>query len=812
MAVRQMARRKSHSLINIVGLGVGIASFFLILQYVNHELRYDQFHPNKESIFRVAYKQYENNETINITAKNFMGLGAWMEDQFPEVEKHTRFWKIPANAKFLLQYQGKLFNEAGKRIVADSTFFSVFPALLQKGNPETALRSKHSLVISERVAKKIFGSEDPIGKIIASSEFNDQYEVTGILKDVQGNSHLAMDFITRQDYSWDDPAGNWEGPWRFTYAVLNKDVDVASFQDKLNRALQALVPENPRIKDVSVFLQPVTDIYLHSNLKDELNQNGSSVLVYLLLVIACVIMIIAWVNYINLETSRFISRMKEVGVRRISGSGKFDLVLQFIVEYFCVNTLSMLLAGALLVLTQPYVVFYTGIPIEHFSLLQPKLLIGCLLLFGIGCLLMGAYPAILLAKINLVATLKGKFLYHSKSFSARKVLLTFQFVSSLVLIAFVLIVHRQLDFMKTSNKKIDLDRIISVINPTVYTSQEQNNKGEGGYINFTTWKNKLLQNPSVVSVSASSAIPGEPIGFTYTNLFKRNMGDPYDPTSYKLLFIDYEFISTYGLKLKAGRNYSINNGEDENWSTLILNESAIRSLNIKSAEEAIGQEVYFMVDNEWNPYKIIGVVEDYHHEAVKKAVFPTIFFLHHNKGQQVYYSIKLGAESNPKEALNYLEATWKEVFPNKPFEYFFLDEHYDQQFKAEVYFGRIFTLFAGVALFIAGLGILGITLFETQARLKEISIRKVLGASARSLVLLFSGNHIRIVLLSTAVATPLIYVVSSQWLSTYPARIEFSFLFLMIPMLVVLVMVGITSGLQIMKTTQTNPVNHLKEE
>ena len=811
IAYRHLMKSKTFSIINITGLAVGIAAFTSIILYVDYEMNYDQFHSNKNEIYRVAYKEYQNGELLNASAKNFMGLGYWMEEQFPEVQAYTHFWKVPANSKFLIQYNSRIFNEPGDRIVSDSNFFSVFPSLLLKGNPETVLNNKHSLVISERVAERIFGTEDPVGKIIGASDYNDQYEITGILKNLQGSSHLAVDFVSPQDYS-DDPTGNWKGPWRFTYVLLPEDIEASSFESKLNRSLQSLSSENLRIKDVSLLLQSVTDIHLNSNFKDELRANGNMTLVFVLITIAGIILLIAWINYINLETSRFILRAREVGVRRIVGSTKSDLIFQFLIEYFCVNVISVILSAGLLLFFLPHLSFYIGLEMDQIDLMQPEIFIPALLFFAIGSLLIGSYPALLLSRINPVSILRAKLMGGRKNFSLRKILLTFQFVSSIVLIAFVIVVHDQLDFMRTSNKKIDLERIVSVINPTVYSAQEQKNTGEGGYANFLRFKNKLLEDPAIAAVSSSSAIPGETIGFTYTDLIKRNMRDPYDPTAFKVLFVDYNFISLYGLNLKAGRNYDSENGEDENWSTLILNESAIKALNFNSPEDGLGQEVYFMPDFEWNKYKIVGVLEDYHHEALKRNILPTIFFLNHNKGQQVYYSVKFNAGALPQNALASVERSWKTVFPDKPFEYFFVDDYYDQQFKSEIHFGRIFTSFAAIAIFIAGIGILGMTLFESNARLKEISIRKILGASAASLVVLFSGGHIRIVLLSTWIAAPLIYFIASDWLQGYPLRIKISPLLFVLPMAVILCIVIFTSCVQTIKAASTNLVDNLKHE
>jgi putative ABC transport system permease protein len=330
-----------------------------------------------------------------------------------------------------------------------------------------------------------------------------------------------------------------------------------------------------------------------------------------------------------------------------------------------------------------------------------------------------------------------------------------------------------------------------------------------------------MENASVQMVSSSSAIPGTEIGFTYVNLLKRNVNDPYDPTRFKTLFVDYNYIPFYGFKLLAGRNFDpprpvqnwIDPWDDENWLTLILNVSAIHALGFNSPEEAVDKIVEFEnFEDHFQKHRIIGVVEDYHHEAVKKEIFPMIFSPNYGSFQQVYYSIRLNPTSSPEQAVDDIRKSWTAAFPDKPFEYLFLDDYYDQQFKSELYTKRIFSVFAGIAVFIGCLGILGMTLFEASARQKEISIRKVLGASAASLIGLLSRDNVRLILLSAVIATPLIYFIAQKWLSSYPMRIDVSPMFFVIPLAILLLLVAFVSSFQTIKAASTNPTDHLKNE
>jgi putative ABC transport system permease protein len=332
-------------------------------------------------------------------------------------------------------------------------------------------------------------------------------------------------------------------------------------------------------------------------------------------------------------------------------------------------------------------------------------------------------------------------------------------------------------------------------------------------------ENKLLQHPAIRSLASSSAIPGTEIGFDYVNLIKRNLGDRYDATVFKTMFVSSQFIPTYNIEMVEGRTFSTPANfvggapwDTDNWSSIILNERAAAQLGFQSPAEAVNQEVYFQPFDDFIKCKIIGVIKDYHHEAVKQEVFPTILFHNYATYQQVFYSIGLDAGASPADALKHIEKTWKESFPDRPFEYFFLDEFYDRQFKSEVQFQNVFTLFAGVAIMIACLGVLGMTLFEMNTRLKEISIRKVLGASGVGLVILLSRKNMKLILLSCAIASPVIYFLAGEWLSNYPAKIELTPWLALIPFGIVATMVILVSGLQTVRAARTNPIDHLKNE
>ncbi|HEY5825530.1 MAG TPA: FtsX-like permease family protein [Cyclobacteriaceae bacterium] len=830
IAYRHLAKSKTYSLISVMGLSVGITAFFLILQYASFELSYDLFHKNE--IYRVAHQKWENGEMKNSSAMNYGGVRSLLKTNIPEIEHVTGFSPMPNNLGFLFGYKGKLFLEPGKFLRVDSNFFKVFSSLLIKGDPNTALNDSKGLVISESVAKKVFKDEDPIGK-----RFDDQGEddnecddclITGVIRDMPANSHLHADFVMRLGPDWDGSDGTdgfGKTPSFYTYVSVQNGIDRKQLETKTNGILKKLEKTHPDTKGASLLFQPISSIHLESQLGDELEANGSKTLVYIIVFIGLIILIIAWINYVNIETARFVSRTREVGVRRIVGSGKGDLILQFLVEYFCLNVLALGVAGLLLLWIIPHFSYFTGIPLETIQWSTPNIWIGALVIFVFGSILTGIYPVWFLLKINPVNSLKGAFGGINRGLGIRKSLVIVQFTVSLALIAFLLVVNGQLEFMQLTNKKIDLEKVIAIRNPTAYGGMHTFEIGQN---EFNQFENKLQQHSSIKMMTASSAIPGTEIGFTFINLLKRSLSDPYSPVRYKTLFIDQNYIPVYGLKLKAGRNFSHELGEDVDYAkgwlrgdkppkdyyqTLLLNESAIHALGFNTPEEAVNQIIYYHLwADDFEKYKIVGVVEDYHHEALKKEVFPTIFALNHGGFQQVYYSVKAEAGSNTRDVLSHVEKSWKELFPNKPFDYFFIDDYYDQQFKSELYFSRIFGLFAGVAVFIACLGILGMTLFEANARIKELSIRKVLGASVTSLMALLSKGYFKLIFLSALVSIPLIYWSASKWLEKYPVRAEVNAWYFIFPLVAVIIMVMFASGVQTFKAANSNPVDNLKHE
>jgi putative ABC transport system permease protein len=793
-------RNRVATAINVSGLAIALSAAFLMLQYLDFELSYDTYLPEHNEVYRIATEQSENGVVTRNTAETYYGISDWITENFTEVEAAVHVNRWPANTGFTFEANGKLYNEK-RYLIADKGFFKVFPSLMTAGDPQTCLEGPNFIVVSERLAKKVFGTTDVVGKSITNPNWKGHdFNITGVFRHTPANSHLDADIM--HAYEWFPDAKDLWITTVWTYIKLAPGADVAKLESKLNEAAAPMLPGNGVTAKLT--LQPISSIHLSSNLEDEVKAPGNMVNIYIVFGALIMITLIAWINYVNLETARFLRRLREVGIRRVIGSSKGDLFLKFFTEYIFLTSIAVVVAIAITWMVFPYFGEITGLQLSEPQFQVTDIWITAVVSLFVVATIAGAYPFISILRINPVSSLKGKITEALQSVFIRRSLVTFQLVASLTLMALVVMASLQLDFMRSVNRNFDTSNVITVYNPANYTYMEDSlRKGKNEF-----FRNNLMQVPSVTNLTTSSAIPGEPIGFTYTDLAKRSMSDPDRQVHYKVMYIDYDFIPTFGLELTEGRNYS---REYSDVNCLVVTESTVRELGFKSPQEALNQKIFFQ-EEEFEEWTIIGIVKDYRHESIKTPVNPGIFRLHRNRGQMVYYSIKLDGSANAGDIVPVVEKLWKETWPGKPFDYFFMDQHYDQQYKSEIHFSRVFTTFSGIAIFIACLGIMGMSLFEANARTKEIGIRKVLGAQALNIITLLTKDSFSLLLLSFAIAFPLVYVLSSKWLTAYPAHIGFSIWFVVGPLCVIAVMVAIVSLTQVVKAATRNPVEALKHE
>lgn len=813
LSLRSILRNRVFSLINITGLTVGLIAFVLIIQYVSFEMGFDRFHQNHQDLYRVVHQQVKNGEVINSSAMTYIGVRKLIYENFPGVSA-TGISMTPIDLGITYGYKGQTLWNHGKLMRADSAFFNVFPGLLLKGNATTALAAQRQLVLSEKLAVNTFGGEDPLYQVLEDlSDIDDSdeggvIEVTGVFKDLPADSHLQFDAIRGIESGWDTVEHYWNNPSLHTYVSIPANTDVSAMQSRLNDLLIGVAKDFPEITGSQVFLQPITDIHLTKGIGDEMEPTADVSLPLILATIALAILVVAWINYINLETARFVTRAREVGIRRVVGSTKRELALQHLIRYFVLNVIAFAIAAVALRLIVPYFSFMTGIPIDNLTFNRPAIWTSALTLYLSGSILVGILPSIMLLKINPAAIIKGQILPGTSSGKLRTSLVVVQYVASISLIIFVVVANDQLTFMRSIDKKLDIERVIAIENPLAYSGSF-----EGNWSTYPALEEALLKHPAVKQMSMSSNVPGRPVNFTLVNEIRRNEQDPYNPVRFKLLFIDHHYMDLYGVKIKAGRsyNYSPLKNYEENNAVIVLNEAAVHALGFNSAEEAVNQHVWL---NLWGSKDrtIIGVIEDHYHESVKQMVQPTIYYPNDGAHQQVYFSVRLNKGANVHDALSFIEATYKKVLPQNPFAYFFIDDLYEKQFRSDLHFARIFGVFSGVALFLACLGIVGITLYEANTRLREISIRKVLGASVTNIIAILSRKHLGVIVVSLLAATPIAFYASSQWLSGYPVRITLSLAPFVIAAISITVLTFAASIIQTTKAASTNPVDHLKNE
>ncbi len=798
-ALRNFLRHKSFTLLNVIGLSLGIAASLLILQYVKYERSFDRFHSKAEDIYRIQYNGYQNGKLRFECAAAVPAVGPALKNNFPEVKQFTRLYPVNGVVTYESPDRGLISFREEKMQNADPAIFEVFDFNLIKGNKEDALRGPNKTVISQKAARKYFGNEDPIGKTIAWGR-NRKFEVTGIVEDVPENSHVKFEFLFSYQTLNNETRNESETAWGWydfnTYVLLQPGTDVKGLQARWDAYLEKDRSEywkkNNRREEF--ILRPMVDIHLYANLLQESQpeERGDGDSVYALSIIALFILIIAWINYINLATAKSFDRANEVGVRKVMGAQREQLIKQFLSESFLVNLFAALVAIALVRLSWPAFSSLSGrdIPLDFMMQQDFWALVG--LLFLGGAILSGFYPAIILSSFKPVAVLKGKSMRASQGGSLRKSLVVFQFVASVVLISGSIIVYQQLNFMKNQSLGVDINKTLVLKGPGVIDSLYRQN--------LESFKTETLRISGIKSMTASTNVPGDEI-FWATGI-RRLVGGPENSDSGYSVGIDYDYVPAFDLKIIAGRNFDLAHPNER--ASVILNRAMVESLDFKDPQSALGEKVRHGGDT----LEIVGVLENYHQMSLKTVVSPLVFrFLPANS----FFAFKIES-ANTKELLSSIEGPWKTFFPGNPVDYFFLDQFFNRQYESDQQFGRVFGIFTALAIFIACLGLFGLASFMTIQRTKEIGIRKVLGSTAANIVLLLSKGFIHLVLIANLIAWPLAWWIMNAWLQSFPYRIDINpFLFVAAGAGVV-VIAFVSVGFQTFKAARVNPAQTLKYE
>lgn len=804
IAWRNLMKYKFISFINLFGLTVGLTCCLLITTYILNELSYDRYNKNAENIYRVTRSFNNKDGVVSLNLSTISPpFGYYFPTDFPEIQKMTRLLN---NGTTPLKYKEKLINEPDVYF-ADETLFDVFTLKVLEGDSKTALKEPFSVMMSEDVAKKYFGNEDPMNKVLrANNQFD--VKVTGVYKAFPTNSHmhpgLLVSFNTLKDsavYGAENLRTNWGNNSFFTFIVLPQHYD----PKKLVAQFPAFVDRHMDHKDYNgdlpskytkLGLQKLTDIHLYSHTDYEAEPNGDINRVYIFSAIALFILLIACINYMNLSSARSALRAKEIGIRKVIGARRKELIFQFLSESVLIAWTSILIAFALLYFTLPWLNKISEQQLSVSILMKWQVLIPLFLAPFIVGILSGLYPALFMSSFQPVKTLKGLFKAGGSSISFRKVLVVAQFAISIVLIITTIIVFQQLRYMQETSLGYDKEHLITL---PYYNSI--NNQ-------YETFRNELLQNPDIKDVARSSRIP---TGRLLDAMGASTMvGDSMTPVTANIKYVaaDYDFIPTYGIHVIAGRNFSRAYSTDT--SNFILNEAAVKAIGWKSPEEAVGKDFkYASITGH-----IIGVIGDFHFESLRQQIVPIVLINPATTATQSFFnalSIKVSGHNMPA-ALASVQKTWQKYLPEIPYQYTFLDERFAQLYEAEQRQGTIFTIFACIAIFIACLGLFGLSAFEITQRIKEIGVRKVLGANVSSIVALLAKEFIKLILIAAVFGCLIAWYVMTLWLQDFAYRISIHWWVFVLSAILALIVALFTVSFQAIKAAVANPVKSLRSE
>lgn len=803
IAVRNLKKRKVYSFINIFGLAIGVAVCLVILKYVDFELSYDNYHRNAANLYRTNTTQYRQGEFRGTSVLSGYAQGPALLADVPEVKRFTRTHPMYGGAVMTFtraEGDASTFFEESIQMV-DSTFLDMFTYEALKGDLSTALDKPASIVLTEKAADRYFKpGEDPMGKTITVSGgwCPGDYEVTAVIANVPQNSHFYFDvllpthnLLQNQQYQ-DDNGWGWNN--FVSYVELHDNTTPAQAETKLASFVEKYRGEDlKRIngKDVLSF-QPIRDIHLTPGMSHDSAATMSVNTIYFFIVISIFILAIAWVNYINLSTARAMERAREVGIKKAVGAIRAQLVAQFLLESVLVNLVSVVLALLIAMALLPVLGGIVGKEFA-FDFTDPRLYFILFSLFFMGSIVSGAYPAFILSSFRITEVLKGKWERSVGGFSLRKALVVFQFVSSLVLIAGTFAIYRQLMFMRSMDKGLTMEQMVIVNGPSVL-------ERETGRQRLMTAKDEMKEIPGVLSVATSGATPGA--GYNWGGQFRRVGAPTEDNKPGSVVWIDPDFIDTYGVEILAGKKFDIT--LKSSMEGVVVNEAALKVYGLGTPEQALNERLILGDTTE-----IIGVVKNFHWNSLKTDHTPFMFKADTISGRA--FSIHIST-NNVSKTLEAIENKYKEVFPGNPFNFYFLDEFFDKQYKDDQQFGKIFSLFAGLAIVIACLGLWGLASFTTTQKLKEIGIRKVLGASVSSIMTLLSWQFFKLVLIASVIGVPLTWYGLNQWLAGFAFRIPLAVDLFIVPTIILTVIAITTVGLQIFKGANVNPATILRSE
>ncbi|MEP0984267.1 ABC transporter permease [Ekhidna sp.] len=804
-AIRSLRKKPAFSFINILGLAIGMATCLTILLYVNHETSFDDF--QNENVYRIALNRVYPEREVDFTVIPH-SIGPQLVEDFPEVLNQTRFFK-PNNATSF-QYGEKSLTEE-HLVFADSTIFSLMSIELIEGDKKTALVNENSLVLSESTAKRFFGDESAIGKILSFPGGN-SLEVTALSADYPEKSHFEFGGLVPLHSFPFFRQVNWTGFSAMTYVELDDATNPQVFEAKLPAFIKQYAEGEIQQRNgisydeyiaagngYNYYLQPIQDIYLTSQLSGEIKPNGNITYVYIFSIAAAFILLIACINFMNLATARSVERAKEVGIRKVMGSHKRQLIAQFLAESIFITMISAALA-----------MFFTFLFEGNFSQLAGKnlslteflnsgnllILIGAVLLIGV---IAGIYPAFFISAYSPIRILRGNLKTSKKGVGLRNVLVIFQFTISIALISATLLIYNQMDYLLNKPLGFDRDQVVVIENGFGVNNDPNNPNWE----RFETFKNELVNLPAVSAAGYCSSMPGDILqGF----IVRVPGYAEKESLVTRMIPIDNDFIPSLGMEIIDGRNFSENYNDS---LSVIINESTVEKLLL---ENPIGEKIVHVDDSTQISYTIVGVVKDFHFESLHNQVEPMVI---KNMGAaQSFvnkYVVKISAD-DVGTTLSSLEGIWDEFVPNAPFRHYFLDENLEQFYQSEQTSGKLFTAFTFLAIIVACIGLLGLSAFIINQKRKEIGVRKVLGGSVYSIVFLLSKDILKLIAIATLIAIPAAYFWAENWMQNFAYSSGVSWMAFVFAGVGALLIALITVSFQSTKAAISNPVESLRDE
>lgn len=779
-AVRHILKHFGYSILNILGLTLGISSALFLIIYVADEVSYDRYHEKADRIYRVSSTIKEPDDQFTwIFAQ--IPFGPQVAHDYPEVQSSVRFINMP---RALYKFEDKEFNEENFFYV-DSTLFDIFTYKVIKGEVKSALLAPKKIILTEKIANKYFGKSDPIGKTLTTG--TDTYEVTGVIQDVPTNSHFRFDAVAARN-NLPKQLGSWGNFGVFTYLLFPEKFDVKAFETKMKGMYDAYMKTifEPLKITITYHLEPITRIHLYSINGAEPEPTGSITYVYIFAIVAMFLILIASMNYMNLATARSTRRAREVGLRKVVGSRRGPLVMQFLSESMVFTLISLILSILLIIVLLPKFNLLAGKSFNLHVIYSPVVLISLLAMIVIVGFFGGSYPAFFLSRFSPVTVLKGEITQGSAGSLFRKILVVIQFTVSVIMIICTLVVFRQLNYLKTTDQGFDQKNVVGLqLNGPMIRK-------------YPVLKQNLLENQNIKYVTSTNTSVGEGSGKV---IFNVETDQGMSKRGVNFAVVDHDFIETLGIKMVKGREFQQDMPSDT-LTGVVVNETFAKRMNWT---EPIGKKV------ELKPFidgRVIGVMKDYHQTGMYNAI-ESLMLLYRPLNNVIY--IKLSG-SETQQTLSFIEKKWKEIFPDQPFVYTYLSERFNRQFEADDKRGLVFSIFTILAILIACLGLFGLASYMVEQRTKEIGIRKVFGANENTILGLISRDFLILVSIGIVIAVPVAYYFMSKWLENYVYRTKIGIPLLLIAALLTIIITFLTISYKAYQASIMNPAKALKAE